>query len=59
MAKNWALPIQSFIIIFGSFVIISNMILSALSLGNSLFTRSENVDTNTGEISKGWRRRRK
>jgi hypothetical protein len=59
MAKNWALPIQSFIIIFGSFVIISNMILSALSLGNSLFTRSENVDTNTGEISKGWRRRRR
>jgi hypothetical protein len=59
MAKNWALPIQSFIVIFSAFVIISNMILNALSLGDSIFTRGNSVNTSTGEITKGWRRKRR
>lgn len=39
MANNWALPVQSFLVIVSTFVILSNMVLRSLSLGDSMFVQ--------------------
>jgi len=59
LAERYAMPIQYVTITIGAFIVFTNLILNALNLGDSLFTRGQSVDKTTGEVKTGWRRRRK